>query len=70
LISQAQALLGTRCRAFKSFSAGQHPGQWSRIVVPQPEGVRAAAAITRSNAQKGILTIVNVNNHYEGSAPP
>jgi hypothetical protein len=35
----------------------------------QPEGIRAAAAITRDNAQKGVLTIVNVNNHYEGSAP-
>ena len=43
--------------------------KWSRIVVPQPEGIRAAAAITQSNAHKGILTIVNVNNHYEGSAP-
>jgi len=42
---------------------------WSRIVRPQPEGIRAAAAIARSNAEKGILTIVNVNNHYEGSAP-
>ena len=30
---------------------------------------RAAAAITRSNAREGARTIVNVNNHYEGSAP-
>jgi len=42
---------------------------WSRIIVPRPEGIRAAAAITRSNARKGIRTIINVNNHYEGSAP-
>jgi len=35
----------------------------------QPEGIRAAAVITRSNAPKGMLTIVNVNNHYEGCAP-
>jgi uncharacterized protein YecE (DUF72 family) len=42
---------------------------WSGIIVPRPEGIRAAAAITRSNAQKGVLTIVNANNHYEGSAP-
>ena len=42
---------------------------WSRIIVPRPEGIRAGAAIARSNAQKGVLTIVNVNNHYEGSAP-
>jgi len=41
---------------------------WSRIVRPQPEGIRAASAITRSNARKGVLTIVNVNSHYEGSA--
>jgi len=30
----------------------------------QPEGIRAAAVIARSNGQNGILTIVNVNNHY------
>jgi len=26
--------------------------------------------ITRANAQDGVFAIVNVNNHYEGSAPP
>ncbi len=41
---------------------------WSRIIRRQPEGIGAAAAIARSNALKGVLTIVNVNNHYEGSA--
>ncbi len=42
---------------------------WSRIILPRPKGIRAGAAIARANAQEGILTIVNANNHYEGSAP-
>jgi len=42
---------------------------WSRIVAPQPEGLKAAARIVRSNTQKGMKTFVNVNNHFEGSAP-
>ncbi len=42
---------------------------WSRIIRTEQEGIRAAAAITRDSAQKGILTLVNANNHYEGSAP-
>ncbi len=42
---------------------------WTRIVQPKPEGIRAAAAITVENIRKKIITFVNVNNHYEGSAP-
>jgi hypothetical protein len=42
---------------------------WSRIVRPQPEGIAAAVAITQANVRKRLVTIVNANNHYEGSAP-
>ena len=44
-------------------------GVWDKIVAPKPEGLRAAARIVRAGARKKILTIVNLNNHYEGSAP-
>lgn len=42
---------------------------WDKIISPKPEGLKAAAKIIRANARKKVLTYVNVNNHYEGSAP-
>jgi uncharacterized protein YecE (DUF72 family) len=42
---------------------------WNRIVAPKPEGIQAAVRITRDNIRKKIVTYVNVNNHFEGSAP-
>lgn len=42
---------------------------WDKVVAPKPEGLRAAARIVRANVRKKTLTFVNVNNHYEGSAP-
>jgi len=42
---------------------------WDKIIAPKPEGLKAAATIVRANARKRVLTYVNVNNHYEGSAP-
>jgi uncharacterized protein YecE (DUF72 family) len=44
-------------------------GRWNRIVDPQPEGRSAAARIVRASATRDIKTFVNVNNHFEGSAP-
>jgi len=44
-------------------------GLWGEIVDPKDEGLKATASIIRQNAGKGITTFVNVNNHYEGSAP-
>ena len=44
-------------------------GVWNRILEPHPEGLEAAARIARTNAERGVRTYVNVNNHYEGSAP-
>lgn len=42
---------------------------WNRIVAPKPEGLKAAAKIVRANARNKVLTYLNLNNHYEGSAP-
>ena len=42
---------------------------WNRIVAPKPTGLRDAARIVRANRQRNVRTFVNVNNHYEGSAP-
>ena len=42
---------------------------WSRIVEPHPEGIEAAVRIIRGNMGRGAQTYINVNNHFEGSAP-
>ena len=42
---------------------------WNRIVAPKEEGLSAAAKIVRANMQRKVRTYLNVNNHYEGSAP-
>jgi uncharacterized protein YecE (DUF72 family) len=44
-------------------------GAWNHIVSPKPRGLEAAARIVRTNRKKNILTFVNLNNHFEGSAP-
>ncbi len=42
---------------------------WNKVVAPKPEGLKAAAKIVRANARNKVLTYLNLNNHYEGSAP-
>ena len=42
---------------------------WDRIVAPKPEAIEAAARIVRDHTRRGIRTFLNVNNHFEGSAP-
>ena len=42
---------------------------WDKVVDPKPGGLAAAAKIVRANAKKRVLTYLNLNNHYEGSAP-
>jgi uncharacterized protein YecE (DUF72 family) len=44
-------------------------GLWNQVISPKPRGLRAAAQIVRANRKKNVLTIVNLNNHFEGSAP-
>ena len=36
---------------------------------PKDDGLRATADIIGQNVETGVDTYVNVNNHYEGSAP-
>jgi uncharacterized protein YecE (DUF72 family) len=42
---------------------------WNKVVAPKPGGLKAAARIVRANAKKRVLTYLNLNNHFEGSAP-
>ena len=42
---------------------------WNKVVAPKPGGLKAAAKIVRANVKKRVLTYLNLNNHYEGSAP-
>ncbi len=48
---------------------GQTGEVWDKVVAPKPGGLESAAKIIRANAKKRILTYLNLNNHYEGSAP-
>lgn len=43
--------------------------KWNHVVDPKPDGLAAAAKIVRANAARKVTTFVNVNNHFEGSAP-
>jgi uncharacterized protein YecE (DUF72 family) len=42
---------------------------WNQVISPKPEGLNATARIVRANLKRGIMTFVNINNHFEGSAP-
>jgi uncharacterized protein YecE (DUF72 family) len=42
---------------------------WNKLVAPRDEGIASAVDIVKRNADKLITTYINVNNHYEGSAP-
>jgi uncharacterized protein YecE (DUF72 family) len=42
---------------------------WNSVAAPKPKGLESAARIVKANQQRGMRTYVNVNNHYEGSAP-
>ncbi len=44
-------------------------GTWNIVVSPKDDGIVATADIVRQNAECDLDTYVNVNNHYEGSAP-
>jgi uncharacterized protein YecE (DUF72 family) len=44
-------------------------GTWDKIVEPKDDGLKATAALVGQNVDFGLDTYVNVNNHYEGSAP-
>ena len=42
---------------------------WDKIVDPKDKGLQTAARIVSENKMNKVSTYVNVNNHYEGSAP-
>jgi uncharacterized protein YecE (DUF72 family) len=44
-------------------------GLWNQVISPKPKGLETAAHIVRANRKSNILTFVNLNNHFEGSAP-
>jgi uncharacterized protein YecE (DUF72 family) len=43
--------------------------RWDRIVAPRSEALKGAARIVRLNRRQKVMTFLNVNNHFEGSAP-
>jgi uncharacterized protein YecE (DUF72 family) len=44
-------------------------GEWSRVIRDRAGGLETAARIVRAHRSRKITTFLNVNNHYEGSAP-
>ncbi len=44
-------------------------GTWDAVVEPKNDGLKATADIILQNLDEDVETYVNVNNHYEGSAP-
>jgi uncharacterized protein YecE (DUF72 family) len=47
----------------------QTGGVWNAIIEPRDESLQSTADIIRQNLGVDVDTYVNVNNHYEGSAP-
>ena len=47
----------------------QAGGRWDRVLLPRDQELRAIAQITQEMLSEGVNVYVNVNNHYEGSAP-
>ena len=43
--------------------------RWDRIVDPRDGELREVADMVNDLVQSGVLVYLNVNNHYEGSAP-
>lgn len=42
---------------------------WNRLVETRDTGIGSAVEIVLGNVDRGVTTYLNVNNHYEGSAP-
>jgi len=43
--------------------------RWDRIVAPRDEELASIAAMLKDMTGRGLTVYLNVNNHYEGSAP-
>lgn len=48
---------------------GKSGGDWSRIIEPRDEELKKIAEIISDLLSRGTDVYLNVNNHYEGSAP-
>jgi uncharacterized protein YecE (DUF72 family) len=44
-------------------------GFWNKIISPKPERIEDGVRIVRHNTRSKVLTYLNLNNHFEGSAP-
>ncbi len=42
---------------------------WNQIIEPKDAGLLTTASIVKKNTQRGLKSYININNHYEGSAP-
>lgn len=43
--------------------------EWDRIVAPRDEELAAIVEMVKGLLARGLTVYLNVNNHYEGSAP-
>ena len=43
--------------------------QWNRVVAPKDEELAAVIDVIRELLNRDVEVYLNVNNHYEGSAP-
>jgi uncharacterized protein YecE (DUF72 family) len=44
-------------------------GVWNKVISPKAERIEDAVRIVRHNTRSKVLTYLNLNNHFEGSAP-
>ncbi len=44
-------------------------GIWNAVISPKPDRIEDAVRIVRHNRRSKVLTYLNLNNHFEGSAP-
>ena len=44
-------------------------GVWNKVISPKPDRIEDAVRIVRHNRRSKVLTYLNLNNHFEGSAP-
>lgn len=44
-------------------------GNWNQVIAPKPKGLEAAVRIVEESQSRKTLTFLNINNHFEGSAP-
>jgi uncharacterized protein YecE (DUF72 family) len=69
LLAQSRALI-IRLHGPDREGMEQETGRaWDRLVVERDDELRATVGMTRELLEAGVDVWVNVNNHFEGSAP-